>query len=580
MKTSIIAMTPSVTVKALPLVVALLAGCGGGSGGGGLGALPAAAASNTGGGSAPATPGTPAAPNPYPLSAMSPAEACAGLKGYRISEKDIALPTKGAIVSTTALLAAKGAVGEYCDVNGSIKSIDPSAPPIQFNLTLPTGWNKKAMQFTGGGYDGYVVSGAGPVPHAYDRAPPIAKGYAGFGSDSGHASGLTGAAAGLDGSFGLNDEAIENYFGDQLRKTRDVAVNLITQRYGSAPERTYISGSSGGGREALYAADRWPSLYDGVIAIYPVWSAAGLLGSAVRTTQAITKPGAWSNPTKQKLVSDSVVAACDSLDGVVDGVVSNVGACQFDLQSLRCPSGTDEGDTCLSDAQLTGLQDGYAAKKSFPYAFANGIDTDPPFLLNAGVTPGMGSVPPTSPTSDPSLWPAAYGLLDSWVRYFVLRDPSADTLQFSLTGNGYIQQRMKYISSRMDVNPDLSAFAAKGGKVILAHGTTDALVSSEWSDEFYRRATATMGSAAVTSSIKYYKIPGLAHGGGAFFASVDTLTALERWVEDGVAPAGLIVSDMFAPPPGRARPMCEAPTWPKYNGTGDVNAASSYTCVS
>ena len=547
---------------ALPVVtIALLAGCGGGDDG-------------NAGATSPAT-------NPYPLSTMSAAEACAGLKGMQISAQDIALPTKGATVTTTALVAANGAgsraIGEYCNVNGAILPVDASAPPIQFNLVLPTGWNKKAMHFTGGGYDGVVPSGAGPVVHAYDRAPPVAKGYAAFGSDSGHTSGLTGSAAGLDGSFGMNDEAIENYFGDQLRKTRDVAVNLITQRYGSAPARMYISGSSGGGREALYAADRWPTLYDGVIAIYPVWSAAGLLASGVRTTQAIIKPGAWSNPTKQKLISDSVVSACDVLDGAVDGIVSNVNACQFDMNTLRCPSGADEGNTCLSDAQLTGLQEGYATRKTFPYAFANGIDTDQPFLLNAGIAPGMGSVPLTSGLTY-AQWPTAYGLLDSWARYFVLRDPSTDPLQFSLTGSGYIKQRMQYISSRMDVSPNLSAFAAKGGKVIIAHGTTDALISVEWANEFYRRAVAAMGSATVASSIKYYQIPGLAHGGGAFFASVDTLTALEKWVEEGVAPSGLVVSDMFAPPPGRSRPMCEYPTWPKYSGSGDLSLASSYTC--
>lgn len=190
----------------------------------------------------------------------------------------------------------------------------------------------------------------------------------------------------------------------------------------------------------------------------------------------------------------------------------------------------------------------------------------------------MGAVPPSLPAASPELWPASYGLLDSWVRYFVLRDPNTDPLKFSLTGNGYIQQRMKYISSRMDVNPDLSAFAARGGKVIIAHGTTDALISVEWSNEFYRRVVADMGPATVASSLKYYQIPGMAHGAGPFFASVDTLSALEKWVEDGVSPTGLVVTDMFAAPPRRSGSMCEYPTWPAYNGSGDLNAVSSYTC--
>lgn len=563
-------------IRTLPWVAAVLVGCGGGGSGSGTTAGPSAPAS---GGDEVSAPAAPEVLPLHSLSEMNAADACAGLAGLSVGSQHIAMPTKGATVNSTNLVAARGAVGEYCDVNGSIRPIDQSAPPIQFNLVLPTVWNKKAMQFTGGGYDGAIVPGASTVRHAFDLAPPVAKGYAGFGSDSGHTSGLAGAAAGQDGSFGLNEEAIENYFGDQLRKTRDVAVYLMTQRYGATPLRTYISGGSGGGREALYAADRWPQLYDGVIAFYPVWSAAGLIASDVRTTQAIIKPGAWSNPAKQKLVSDSTVAACDALDGAVDGVVSNVRSCTFDLATLRCPGGSDTGDTCLSDAQLVALNDGFITRKTFPYPLANGIDVDLPYLLNAGTTPSMGSVSATTPTSDPSLWPASYGLLDSWVRYFVLRDPNTNPLQFSLTGNGYVQQRMKYISSRMDVNPDLSAFAAKGGKVIIAHGTTDALISPEWSDEFYRRAVVAMGPAPVANSLRYYRIPGLAHGSGAFFASVDTLSALEKWVEEGVAPSNLIVKDMFAPAPGRARPLCESPTWPTYNGSGDLNVASSYTCV-
>lgn len=123
-------------------------------------------------------------------------------------------------MTPTAIVAPSGTgatvVGEYCRVTGTIASVDRTAPPIQFSLALPTQWNSKAIQLMGGGYDGNVVAGSGNTPGSFGLPTPLTRGYAGFGSDSGH----SGSAS--EASFGLNQEALKNYLGDQLRKTRDV----------------------------------------------------------------------------------------------------------------------------------------------------------------------------------------------------------------------------------------------------------------------------------------------------------------------------------------------------------------------
>lgn len=546
------------------------AGCGGG----GSNPFPVVPPTGTAPTPAPApAPGTGPGPAPAPPPALSAADACAALKTATVPAAEIALPTTGAAVSNAVLVAPSGtgpaAVGEYCQVTGLIGPVDRTAPSIEFNVSLPTNWNSKAMHLFGGGYDGSLVPASSNVPGAAGVPTPLARGYAGFASDGGH--------KGFEGSFALNDEALENELADHLRKTRDVAVAIMAKRYGAPPTKTYAAGGSGGGRQALYVADRWPSLYDGVISYYPAWSLTAMLTNYTQTARTLAAPGAWSNPAKQQLLASAVVSACDALDGTGDGVVSNVAACTFDPTVLRCAGGTDTGDTCLSDAQIGGFR-AYATPLTLSYSLANGTTSYPAYnIFNGGVLAAMGSVPPANPSTTNMAFAMWIG--ESFVRYYIYRDANNDALQFSPTANGYVQQRLKYLSSRQDINPDMSAFAAKGGKVLIVHGMADQLIPAASSDEFYNRAGTAMGIAKVGSFLKYYQVPGYAHGSGDFNLSVDTLTALEQWVEGGTAPTALVARDANPGNNNRTRPLCEYPTWPKYNGTGDINAASSYTCA-
>lgn len=132
-------------------------------------------------------------------------------------------------------------------------------------LVLPEQWNRKAMMFGGGGYNGTVPNVAGNVPAGpLDQPTPLGRGYAVFGSDSGHV-----ADPASPGSFAWNDEALANYAHDALKKTRDAAVYLIEQRYGATPERSYFAGGSTGGREALAVVQQWPTDFHGAIVLYP-----------------------------------------------------------------------------------------------------------------------------------------------------------------------------------------------------------------------------------------------------------------------------------------------------------------------
>lgn len=519
--------------------------------------------------------------------ALSAAAACSQLSGLNIPGASLGLPTNGGAVTAAELIAPAGTapttVGEYCKVSGAIYPVDSSAPQIRFQLSLPSTWNNKAMMFGGGGYNGSIPAGAGnaflgPV----DKPVPLGQGYATFASDSGHQANAGGSR---DASFGLNDEAINNYVGDALKKTRDAAIFLITKRYGQGPNRSYFHGHSTGGREALAVVTRWPQDWDGAVSIYPAWGGATLDLQFGRLVRAFAAPGAYPSENKKKLLYDASIAACDGLDGVQDGVISNVAACQFNPATLQCAGGADTGDTCLSDAQIAAY-DAYNTPITLSYPLGSGETQYPGFNVFAGAdTRGvlnLGTTPPVNSPSNPSILSQPYwgAFWEQWVRYFVTRDPGYNALNFDPQNPGVYQQRVSFLTRIQDVNKtELTAFQSKGGKLLMAHGTADALVSPRATADLWRRFLSTMGAPKVSSFARYYEIPGQGHVFGAFATAWDSVKTLEDWVERGVAPAAQVISDTNAATRGRTRPLCEFPSWPKYSGAGDVNAAASYTCV-
>ncbi len=513
------------------------------------------------------------------LAGLAPAQACDALGKASVDASTVSLQIGSVVIDSATLKPASAsgasAVGEYCEVKGRMTAVNRASPAINFQVNLPSTWNGKAFHLMGGGYDGILVDGTGSAPSSAGFATPLGRGYATFGSDSGH------AGTPLEGSFGLDDEALENYFGDQLRKTRDIAVELIRHRYDAQPSKTYAAGGSGGGREALYVADRWPELYDGVIAYYPAWSLTAMLTNYQRISNALAAPGAYPNTAKQALVASSVIAACDALDGVSDGIVSNTSACQFDPAVLRCPGGADTGDTCLSDAQLQGIGS-YAQGLTLPFPLSNGVNSYPGFTLYSAGTNlagfAGGSVAPVNPIT--FAMPFASYIADSFVKYWVMRDPSFDSFTFNVSANGYIPQRLQYISSRLDVRPDLRAFAARGGKLLLVTGQADSIIPSATSVDLYNAMVSAMGAGTVAQSSKFYYVPGYDHGfAQQFNLNWDSVTALEAWTERGTAPSALTGTDANPAAAGRTRPLCEYPSWPRYNGSGDPQLASNFTCV-
>jgi feruloyl esterase len=511
------------------------------------------------------------------------AGACSALQGLAIPASAIGLPTSGAEVQAAVSVAASAADnvnGDFCKVTGIVKPKNAASPNLEFEVNLPLSWNRRALQMGGGGYDGTLVTGLTPFTlQAPNTDTPLKRGFVTLGSDGGHKGG-----PGFNGSFGLDDEALANFGKQSVKKAHDAAMAVIRKAYGAAPERFYFIGGSQGGHEALDAAARYPQDYDGVVAHYPAYNVTMLHLGSLNVGKAIyaDNGAAWINPKKTKLIGDAVYATCDHLDGVKDGIISNVAACNtaFDVKTLRCPNGMDTGDTCLSDAQLKAVA---AITSPYKPGFAiAGMDTFPKWALLEGATfqgpSNFGSVPqPSNPLSGKEA--LLYTAGDQTAKFIITRNPTLDTMTFDPR---QYQARTVEAGTIMDVTDvSLETFRARGGKIIMTHGTADDFITPHNSIAYYRRQVAQFGQQRLDSFMRFYVIPGLGHGFGVFNAKFDSLGVLQKWVENGQAPAGLTAVDANpGPAVSRTRPLCDWPKWPKFTGApGGEQSASSFTCV-
>ena len=508
--------------------------------------------------------------------APTPAAACAALKGGEVAAREITLPTKGARITDASL--ANDANGQFCKVLGAIAPVDSTAPAINFEVNLPTTWNGKALQFGGGGFDGTLVNGLTVERFGAPTDPtPLKKGYVTFGSDSGHQV----KGPGADASFAMNDEALRNFGGDQIRKTYDVAQALIKRRYGSAARRTYFDGNSQGGHEGLIALQRWPQAYDGVIAIHPVYDLTLLHLDANHLAKALyATPANWLSPAKATLLYQTAIKLCDELDGAKDGLISNRTACQkaFTPATLRCADGK-AGANCLTDAEIATVRTinsewdlGFpteAGVRTFArWPILEGGDTRTLFSFGTRPNPGR------PPEFGKDAFQAIMG--DQTARYVITRDASFDSLNFD---PAKFRARIQAVSKLQDANAaDITAYEKRGGKLILMHGTVDMSVTPYNTIAYYERLQKQYGRPRLDKFVRFYVVPGFSHGGGPFAMSWNALDALDAWVEKGQAPKGLITTDTNKETAGRSRPLCEYPAWPKYS-RGDINAAWSFACV-
>jgi feruloyl esterase len=527
--------------------------------------------------------------------ATTPLSRCEDLAGAAIQAAAIGLPTGGAVVTqarrTAELPPRPHPDGEWaqpipahCNIRGEIRPVDPAAPPILFNLNLPFRWNGHALQSGGGGLGGSVITAEGQKASGrFDPIPltapyPIALGYATFGGDGGH--------QGPDVAFMRNDEAMRNWGVESMKKTRDVAVALIAQAYGRAPRRVIFTGESAGGREAMMVAQRFPDDYDGVIAISPVlsWYYIHLADNHIRSLMVT----GWLDAAAVRLVAERTRASCDAVDGLRDGVIARYMECPNDVAALRCADGA-RGEGCLSDAQIA-VVNAIREPWSMPVTLAHGVTRYAGF----GVTGGedgpryqwpfyiTGAEPPSHPLPPGRGFEPRRGAVLNFaallVRHAIAQDAAFDPFHFQPQR---FAARIQYLSTLFEaMDPDLSRFRARGGRLILVQPSADNAVGTPMVAEYWRSVAARMGQTELDGFARFYVTAGGGHNAvGA--SQFDTLGMLEAWLDGRDPPDAPAALDIHPETLRivRSIPACRYPAYARYTGSGDPNDAASFACT-
>jgi feruloyl esterase len=531
---------------------------------------------------------------------------CEALAGRTINASDIgasaglksgnALIDSAAWTLAAALSIAPGgptpaarinaATPNYCKVLGRIKPVDATAPDILFQINLPQNWNGRSVQYGGGGFNGVLINALGLLPASpYDVAAPLAQGFVTVGTDSGHQN----KSSEPPQAFALNAEALDNFFHASYKKVRDVSVQVMKLAYGQTPAKLYFSGSSEGGREGLMLAQRYPTDFNGIFSRVPVIHWTGLQHKGLADGKALMN-GGWMNTAEVKLVHDAVLQSCDALDGVKDGIVSDPLACRkvFDVRKLACSAGAQAHTTgsCLNAAQIKAVQTLHS-DLTMPFTLANGLVTYPARgpsaegLPAAGPTGGWGAwwTGAAAPDNPPKInngiaWFYGAGA----IQYFYAQNPKLDVMQYKPEDYA---ERVRYVSSQMDsTNPDLSAFANAGGKLIILENLGDYAQSPYAGIQYFESVQKRLGADKVAGFARLYTAPNVDHVGTGAPANADFLGALSAWVERGQTPGPMTLVEQGLTPPFsliRSRPLCEWPLIPRYKA-GEPNAAASFAC--
>jgi feruloyl esterase len=453
-----------------------------------------------------------------------------------------------------------------------------------FELRLPDDWNGKFLFQGGGGMDGVVGEALGAITTAGATAPPaLLRGYAVVSTDSGHrGSDAAPGGAGADASFALDQQARIDYFYASIGDVSEAARALIAARYGRAPEHAYFMGCSNGGRSAMIAAQRFPLLFDGIVAGSPAFrvsqAAMALQWDTLSLMQA-APAGQDGKPVLARAFSDAdlhlvgkgVLAACDAADGLVDGSIDAPSQCHFSPESLLCNG--EKKDSCLSNVQVKALTQAIDGPRD-----SAGHVIYPGWFYDAGIaTAGWRAwTLGTSATSVPNARNTTLVASSITRLFFTPPAPDFDPMTFDFDTD---PARIQASRALNDADSTFyQSFTAHGGRMVMYHGYSDPVFSAKDLIAYYQRLAAGNGGMdKVRDWARLFMVPGMTHcGGGPSLDDFDPLAALEAWVEKGEPPDRIVAEGTAFP--GRSRPLCAYPQETRYTGKGDSNDAANFIC--
>uniref|UniRef100_A6VZF9 Tannase and feruloyl esterase n=1 Tax=Marinomonas sp. (strain MWYL1) TaxID=400668 RepID=A6VZF9_MARMS len=493
-------------------------------------------------------------------------------------------------------------VEEHCLVKGKmherIGEIDGKPYAIGFELRLPKKWNGRFLYQANGGLDGSVRTaegkvGGGPLTSA------LMQGFAVISSDAGHGKPIP--------TFAYDPQARLDYGYQAVAKLTPMAKTMIHQVYGRNPDRSYFVGCSNGGRHAMIAATRYADDYDGILVgapgyRLPLSAVASIAGAHAYASVPNTDKKDLQTSftlTERTMVSNSILAKCDALDGLKDGLIQDFKSCQtaFSIQKDVPTCKSDRDGSCLTQPQKDAVDsiyqgvttnDGKRIYSSFPYdAGINDADHirweyTSPIERDSGAVAMIFSTPPVA-------------LTDYNIRNFSGADfvwnANIDELveKVNAVSGVYKESAMSFMAPPSP--EDMSFLRDKGGKIMVYHGVSDAIFSVDDTEAWYKALDAKNNGHA-NDFAQFYPVPGMGHcSGGKSTDQFDMLTPLVAWVEKGQKPRQVIATARGEGNPGgvneeiptswsatRTRPLCPYPSVATYDGKGYVESAKSFIC--
>jgi len=491
------------------------------------------------------------------------APSCESLAGMKVADGVVesARPTVASeVITLGGGMPGLPAGAAFCRVKLRLKPTPASDIQAEVWLPATASWNGKLLGAGNGGYGGSM---AGPI---IAMRGAVAKGYVAAGTDMGHT-----VISDIDASWALSQPEKVKDFGYRANHLTAVAAKALSAAYyGSGPKLSYFHGCSDGGREALAEAQRFPDDYDAIAAGAPANPWTRLMSAFVWNSRVVA--AAPLPASKLAILTQAVMSQCDKLDGVQDGVLENPKACRFDPGAVQCKAG-DRAD-CLTPAEV---------------ATARKIYAGPTTRAGKSIYPGF---PPSGEAVGWDGWitgpKASQGRFGTeFYRYMVFGDPRWDAAGFDIERDLKIAQSRQGKALDTD-NPDLSAFKARGGKLMLYQGWADAAIPPQSTIDYYTSAKSR--TAASQDALRLFMVPGMAHcllgpGPNVF----DVLSTLDSWRTTGTPPERIVATkydnDLFAylglpAKPLRTRPLCAYPKIARWNGSGSTDEAANFACAS
>jgi feruloyl esterase len=433
----------------------------------------------------------------------------------------------------------------FCRV--AVRLTPSSDSDIRVEVWLPeSGWNRKLNAVGNGG-----LGGAMPYPAL---AAAIRGGYAAVGTDTGHVGGNADFVAG-------HPEKLIDFGYRAIHEMTVAAKAIVASHYGAPQQHSYFASCSTGGRQALVEAQRYPEDFDGIVAGDASWDQMRLYAARVALNVFVNREAAAViPPAKYRMIHDAVLAACDAIDGVKDGVIESPPACKFEYGSLACAA-EDRAD-CLTRPQIE-----TARAMGSPITDQATGTVLHPGRYYSGSELGWGGVGGPKPSGESLEGMTKIVFKPGW-DYRTIRGPE-DVARAVKADNGLL----------FGGDPDLTRFFSRGGKLLMYHGWADPLVSPDTSLIMFKQINDTVGAAA-RNALALFMVPGMGHcQGGPGTDVFDKVAVIDQWVTSGVKPRSIVASHMTNGVVDRTRPVCAYPTVARYTGSGSTDDAANFRCV-